>query len=58
MTLFDANYGHYPSSGTTPMETNVLSAGLVAYGHWMKAVVENYKKELEKFSKQMKTYAA
>jgi transposase InsO family protein len=56
MTPFYANYGYHPSTGTTPTETNILSANLVAYGHWMKAVVENCKKELEKTSKQMKKY--
>jgi hypothetical protein len=57
MTPFYANYGYHPSSGTTPTETNILSASSVAYGHWMKAVVENCKKELEKSSEQMNKYA-
>jgi hypothetical protein len=57
MTPFYANYGHHPSSGTTSTETNVLSASSVAYGHRMKAVVENFKKELQKFSERMKKYA-
>jgi hypothetical protein len=48
MTPFYANYGYHLSSGTTPTETNILSARSVAYGHWMKAVVENWKEELEK----------
>jgi hypothetical protein len=56
MTLFYANYGYHPSSGTTPTETNILSACSVAYGHWMTAVVENCKKELEKSSEKMKKY--
>jgi hypothetical protein len=56
MTPFYANYGYHPSSGTTPTETNILSASSVAYGHWMKAVVENCKIELERSSKRMKKY--
>jgi hypothetical protein len=56
MTPFYANYGYHPSSGTTPTETNILSASSVACGHWMKAVVENCKKELEKASERMKKY--
>jgi hypothetical protein len=54
---FYSNYGNHPSSGTTPTETNILCASSVAYGHRMKAVVENHKKELEKSSERMKHYA-
>jgi hypothetical protein len=57
MMMFYANYGYHPSSGTIPTERNILSASSLAYGHWMKAVVENCKKELEKSSKRMKKYA-
>jgi transposase InsO family protein len=56
ITPFYANYGYHPSSGTTPTATNILSASSVAYQHWMKAVVENCKKELEKSSERMKKY--
>jgi hypothetical protein len=56
MTPFYANYGYHPSSGTTPTETNILSASSAAYGHWMKAVGENCKKELEKSRERMKKY--
>jgi hypothetical protein len=57
MKPFYTNYGYHPISGTTPTQTNILSASSVAYGHWMKAVVENCKKELEKSSERMKKYA-
>jgi hypothetical protein len=57
MTLFYANYGYHPSNGTTPTKTNILSASSVAYGHWMKTVVEHCKKELEKSRERMKKYA-
>jgi hypothetical protein len=57
MTPIYAIYGYHPSSGTTLTETNILSASSVAYGHWMKAVVENCMKELEKSSERMKKYA-
>jgi hypothetical protein len=50
ITLFYANYGYHPSSGTTPTEINIFSASLVSSGHWMKAVGENCKKELEQSS--------
>jgi hypothetical protein len=50
MTPFYANYGYHPSAGTAPTETNTLSVSLVAYGHWMLAVFEDCKKELEKSS--------
>jgi hypothetical protein len=40
MALFNANYGYHPSSGPTATETNILLASSVAYGYWMKAVVE------------------
>jgi hypothetical protein len=54
--LFDANYGYHPSSGTTLSETNILSARSIANGHWMKAVVDNFKKELERSSERTKKY--
>jgi hypothetical protein len=56
MTPFDANYGYHLSSGTTPTETYILLASSVAYGHWINALVENGKKELEKSSERMKKY--
>jgi hypothetical protein len=36
MMRFYDNYGYYPSSVTTPTETNILSASSVASGHWMR----------------------
>jgi hypothetical protein len=57
MMPFYANYGYHPSSSTTPTETNKLSARSVAYRQWMKAVVENCEKELEKSSERVKKYA-
>jgi hypothetical protein len=57
MMPFYASYGFHQSSGTIPTETNILLASSVAYGHWMKAVVENSKKELQKSSERMKKYA-
>jgi ethanolamine utilization cobalamin adenosyltransferase len=57
MTPFLASYCYHLSRGTTPTVTNVLSSCSVAYRHWMQAVVEHFKKELEKSSKQMKKYA-
>jgi hypothetical protein len=57
MMLFYTNYGYHPSRGTTPTKTNILSASSLAYGHWMKAVVDNCKKELEKSSERMMKYA-
>jgi hypothetical protein len=57
MTPFYANYGYHSTRGTVPTETNILLANLIAFGHWMKAVVENCEKELEKSSEQMKKYA-
>jgi hypothetical protein len=58
ITPIYTKYGYPPSSGTILTETNKLSASSVAYGHWIKAVVENCNKELEKSSKRMKKYAA
>jgi hypothetical protein len=57
MMPFYSNYGYHPSSNTIPTETNILLASSVAYRHWMKAVVENCKKELEKSRERMKKYA-
>jgi transposase InsO family protein len=48
MTPFYANYGYHPSARTAPTETNTLSVSSVAYGHWMLAVFEDCKTELEK----------
>jgi hypothetical protein len=57
MTSFYAIMAIIHLASTIPTETNILSASSVAYGHWIKAVVENWKKEWEKFSEQMKKYA-
>jgi hypothetical protein len=57
ITPFYANYGYHPSSVTTPIETNILSGSSVAYGHWIKAVVENCKIELKNSRERMKKYA-
>jgi hypothetical protein len=57
MTPFYANYGYHPSTGTTPTKTNIVSASSVAYGYWMKTVLENSKKELDKSIMQMTKYA-
>jgi hypothetical protein len=56
MMPFYANYGYHPSASTVPTETNILSVSSVAYGHWMLAVFSDCKKELEKFSEQIKKY--
>jgi hypothetical protein len=57
MTPFYANYGYHPSSGSAPPGSNTLPVHSIAYGHWMKAIYEDCKKELEKTSDQMKKYA-
>jgi hypothetical protein len=54
---FYANYGYHPSGGIVPTETNTLSVSSVAYGHWILAVFEDCKKELEQTSERMKKYA-
>jgi hypothetical protein len=56
MASFYANYGYHPSSGTAPTVTNILSASSVAYGHWIQAVYNDCKKELEKSRGRMKKY--
>jgi hypothetical protein len=57
MTPFYANYGYHPSSGSVPPGSNTLPVHSIAYGHWMKAIYEDCKKELEKTSNRMKKYA-
>jgi hypothetical protein len=56
MTPFYVNYGYHPSAGTAPTETNTVSVSSVAYGHWMLAVFEDCKRELEKSGERMKKY--
>jgi hypothetical protein len=53
-----ANYGYHPASYTTLPEINILFASSVAHEHRMKVVLENCKKELDKFNKQKKKYAS
>jgi hypothetical protein len=57
MTPFYANYGYHPSSGSAPPGSNTLPVHSIAYGHWMKAIYEDYKKELETPRDRMKKYA-
>jgi hypothetical protein len=57
MTPFYSNYGYHRFAGTALTETNTLSVRSVPYGHWMLAVFEDCKKELEKSSERMKKYA-
>jgi hypothetical protein len=57
MTPCYPNYGYHPSSRSALPDSNKLPGHSIAYRYYMKAIDEDYKKELEKTSNRMKKYA-
>jgi hypothetical protein len=56
MMPFYTMYGYHPCAGTALTETKTLSMSSLAYGHWMLAVFEDCKNEVEKSRELMKKY--
>jgi hypothetical protein len=55
--LFYVIYDIHLSNSTTHSETKILMAMSGAHWHWMTAVIENCKQDLERFSKRINKYA-
>jgi len=55
MSLFYANYGFHPLA-VGPISTEPLNPASTAYAHWMQAVHEEARKELEEAQEQMRWY--